>query len=251
MNCRTCFQKITPRQHWLKCCNCQKTTHRTCHPTRMTSAKFWTTKPSFLCEDCTPSNNIKNCIECKKSINDNSECLYCCFPPIEVHEIFDPLELDTNILTSPVVSHTFSFEKGIKFSYLNCQGITNKLCNVKSFLSDYDFHILSCSETWLSNGDLTSNYEITNYELQRFDRKTKRGGGHLIYIRNDCIFSQIKLNVDFPAHTEFFCFKIKVPHVKPFLFISVYCPPNVNKNSFLDSLEFALEHLNNYNLEII
>ena len=103
----------------------------------------------------------------------------------------------------------------------------------------------------LSIGDLTSNYVITNYELQRFDRKTKRGGGHLLYIRNDCIFSQIKLNVDFPAHTECFCFKIKVPHVKPFLFISVYCPPKVNKNSFLDSLEFALEHFNNYNLEIL
>jgi len=190
------------------------------------------------------------CVNCKLPIYQNNLCMSCFFPPEEIHEIFNPHEIETEPLQEKPTVCNLNFKKGIKVGHLNCQEISNKIDEIKLFLNSHKFQFLCCSETWLGNGNLTSNLKIPQYQLLRFDRIGKKGGGQCIYIRDDCTCSEVTLNINFLLYSEIKCFKFKSPYVKLFSVPSIYCPPNINKNPYFDSQEYSLEFICTFHLEV-
>jgi hypothetical protein len=77
--------------------------------------------------------------------------------------------------------------------HINIRSITKNIDKLKHFLIDcnYSFSIICITETWCSDELLqtNSNFQIPNYKLISFERKTnKRGGGIATYIQNDQAF---------------------------------------------------------------
>ena len=57
--------------------------------------------------------------------------------------------------------------------------------------SKHSFNAICLTETWLNDHEFTtnSNYHLPNFAGIHYERKTnKRGGGVLMYIRNDLIY---------------------------------------------------------------
>ena len=73
-------------------------------------------------------------------------------------------------------------KRGINICHLNTRSIKGKLDEIKWMLSVSKIKILCISETWLTNTTLDHELQIPNFNLERSDRKTKKGGGLLIYI---------------------------------------------------------------------
>ena len=62
----------------------------------------------------------------------------------------------------------------------------SKLDEIYTILvNDHSFDIIALSETWLNAAHLDSDVKIDNYEHFRKDRGHGRGGGLLIYVKND------------------------------------------------------------------
>ena len=108
-------------------------------------------------------------------------------------------------------------------------------------------NILAITESWLKPNLPNSIIDITGYNIHRQDRilanragKEKRGGGLLLYIRNDIIYDSIVgdtfniTNMDIEITT----LSIRRPHTRKMILILVYRPPNGN-------IVHAIEYLNN------
>ena len=123
---------------------------------------------------------------------------------------------------------------------------------IQDVLQKNEFHAFTCAETWLQNGDLTTMYEISGYDLRRNDRISgKKGGGCCIYIRQDCSVSELKIGVAFPSNTEVYVYKFNALYTRPIIYVSVYNTPNVCKNEFLLALDCLLTHLHRYDLKLL
>ena len=64
----------------------------------------------------------------------------------------------------------------------NCDGIRNKLYELRAFIQEESYDIIALCETHLVAGDL---FKVPGYVLYRNDRRGRRGGGTAILVRNN------------------------------------------------------------------
>ena len=138
-------------------------------------------------------------------------------------------------------------EKGFKIIFWNTRSVLKKIDGVRDKIHTYLPNILAITESWLKPNLPNSIIDITGYNIHRQDRilanragKEKRGGGLLLYIRNDIIYDSIVgdtfniTNMDIEITT----LSIRRPHTRKMILILVYRPPNGN-------IVHAIEYLNN------
>jgi len=195
---------------------CNRNYHRTCCK-KLANAVYWKTKDQWTCEYCVPAEISVSCDLCEEVVPmGRILCFSCLLPLISIHQVTDPLELTSTILLPPTnnngVSNIPDFGKGAVFAHLNVRGLHSKMDEIRGFLRK-KIHLFACTETLLNNGDLTTMYNVSNYNFYRFDRTNRKKGGTGYYVKHDCSIKDAKFGVSFPHETEVKCFKLKIPYI--------------------------------------
>ena len=90
-----------------------------------------------------------------------------------------------------------------KCLYTNAQSIVKKHLELEALVDIHDPDIIGITETWLNNKVSDKEYCIEGYQKpvrqDRLDTKDGRGGGVMLFIKNDIDFIQI-----FPENSEHF-----------------------------------------------
>lgn len=72
--------------------------------------------------------------------------------------------------------------KGSNISHLNVRSLEPKLSEIELILSNYNLHVLTLSETWLTPDTEDTLLALKNYNFSRLDRAHSfRGGGIAVY----------------------------------------------------------------------
>lgn len=129
--------------------------------------------------------------------------------------------------------------KGQIFAFLNIRSVYNNLSELQADFNNSNLVALGLSETWLNQNILSSMVNIDGYKAIRLDRQiNKRGGGVMIYLRNDCTWDLL------PTHSLISNENIElltiIVHRKFFRDIClsiVYLPPHINKLVAINTLD--------------
>lgn len=89
---------------------------------------------------------------------------------------------------------------------------------------DSNLHFLGLSETWLHNGIQTDLIDIPGYKCFRNDRKSGRGGGVALYVRDNMICTEVTF--DHELNIEYICVEISLAASMHFKIVIVYNPPS-------------------------
>ena len=150
--------------------------------------------------------------------------------------------LSGDVMTSPGPSHntgdvpTFLQKPGLKTAHLNIRSLPKHLDELKIFLLDHPFDIISLNETWL-NSSWTA---IDGYNLVRYDRPDEqRGSGVAIYYKSKF---NVRPRPGIPTHGfETVWIEINFPNKSELLVSALYRPPNVDLNNFIPNLEKTVD----------
>jgi exonuclease III len=137
------------------------------------------------------------------------------------------------------------FAKGIRIGQLNINSIRNKIDELKIFLMQYSFDVCGITETKLQQQEASTNYNIIGYQLLRFDRTTRQGGGSALYIKEDVSFIHLNYDVKFSVESEVNIIQLFPEHRKPLIVILIYHPPNNCTKQFILSLQSLILHVDN------
>ena len=74
----------------------------------------------------------------------------------------------------------------IKFLYTNIRSIKTKFDEFKTLVNTENPDIIGLTETWLncSKKEFESEFSLTGYTILNKDRKNKKGGGVMLYIKD-------------------------------------------------------------------
>ena len=123
---------------------------------------------------------------------------------------------------------TLISKKGIKFCHQNIRGLYGKIDEVREILLSYNFDIFSLSETSISEDFHNAFFDIRGYSFIRRDRKSGQGGGVGLYIRDGIDFARRPdLEND---ETDSLWVEIRLKNTKPFIFGTIYKPPDSSKH---------------------
>ena len=99
--------------------------------------------------------------------------------------------------------------RNLKIGHINVNGLLAKLADIHLLLSEVKFDLLGITETHLTD-DISNNLiKIIGYDLARRDRSGSKGGGVVIYFREDLnVYEDLKWNVD--QELEAVCLNITI-----------------------------------------
>ena len=81
---------------------------------------------------------------------------------------------------------------GIKIARLNVNGLVSKLRQVEMLLCYCQIDIFAITETHLNWKTSDNEISVDGYEIERFDREGKSGGGSLLYYRSCLTVTPVK-----------------------------------------------------------
>ena len=136
--------------------------------------------------------------------------------------------------------------KGLKLIHLNIRSLLPKIDQLRSALLNNPVDIITLSETWL-NAKLDSTViAIPGYKHYRLDRRTsntkKRGGGFLIYVKNNLaleVKELIQLN-SLNGDLESQWIEIERRHARNVLICNLYRPPTGTVKEAFSALNKAI-----------
>lgn len=271
MQCRICKEEILPRRHFLSCQTCSHYFHRKpCLPT--ISPTLWTHHKlhGWVCNYCNNINNINN--DSTNSIANTNFVLFEELPDLHPSQCnLSPPSLNIATQNSPhhisnnpdstqrqhnnsTIADTIpsqydklKYEKGLKICHLNVNSLRNKFDDVLHLIIDCKLDILALTESKLDNDRYTEGmYVVNGYSTIRVDRTHNKGGGLLIYIRNEINFEPVDCSISIQKDSEIQIFRIKLPNCSPILIVILYMHPATNNSeltSFISSLNVFLVSL--------
>lgn len=140
-------------------------------------------------------------------------------------------------LSTQIGQHLLKFPKLLNVCHLNAQSLPQHYSDFYDVFSINNYHAILISESWLKPSFSSSYVSLPGYLLLRNDRTGKGGGGVAVYLRSDI---QYKILCNSPSQysggIEFLLLEIIVCGTK-FALGVVYCPPNAD---FLSALESDL-----------
>ena len=91
----------------------------------------------------------------------------------------------------------------LKCYMFNGRSVINKIDDLSVFMYENDPDVEFVTETLTSSDTLDSELCMTGYELYRFDRRHRRGGGFIIYAKND--LNVVKIDIDISDTESIWC----------------------------------------------
>ena len=112
---------------------------------------------------------------------------------------------------------------------------------------DSALDVITCSESWLEEKNITGNFNVKGYQTLRSDRtwyedgKLKKSGGLLTYIRNEYVVVCCQeIEVISTQDLELLPVVIKREKKKDILILNVYRPPKGNFTQFWNKMKEIL-----------
>ena len=95
-------------------------------------------------------------------------------------------DLVTLMIIKGLVKIQKKHEKMIKFIYTNIRSIKTKFDEFKTLVNTENPDIIGLTETWLNcnKNEFESEFNLEGYTMLNKDRKNKKGGGVLFYIKD-------------------------------------------------------------------
>ena len=84
----------------------------------------------------------------------------------------------------------------LTIAHINICSLLNKLRDIHYLLHKHNIDILAVTETWLTAISTNSAIFLPGYDVHRFDRTSKKGGGVCLYIRNKFKYRQLRTIFD-------------------------------------------------------
>jgi len=225
----SCNQNIGLMQGVLSCIKCKDSHHRTCHP-KVPNKEFAVFKLTWMCPRCAVGPSVAD--RCDAFAEFDVEALNSSL-------VFHYLSTECQVLDIEVQPPEFS--KGLHIGHINLNGISNKIDELRDFLVKTKFLVCGVTETKLRPAQQTSTVNIPGYNILRFDRETRAGGGSIIYIEDNLKNLPLVYNVKFPLEVEVNCVQLFPNFRKPLIVVIIYNPPKESlKKQFLSSLESLL-----------
>lgn len=142
--------------------------------------------------------------------------------------------VDNNVSVS--LSNLFLNCNSLNVCHLNAQSIPQHYTELVESFKSAPIQAILISETWLKPSLPSTSFGLPGYVLIRNDRTGKRGGGVAIYLRDDFPYKIIASSCPaYSASPEYLFLETNVRGVKVVLGV-IYCPPNIDFSSQLDTL---------------
>ena len=162
-----------------KCAKCEKTVNKN--------------HKRLVCSVCRESVHAK-CIKQfdLKTINARTPKFYTCNSCLFTELPFAKTNLsipndaknDTNVQCQHKVTIADNKNK-LSIAHLNTQSLCSSFAEFTVFVNNYDFDIITVSETWLKNDKLMLDHvKLEGYEVVFRNREDRRGGGVAIYVKS-------------------------------------------------------------------
>ena len=89
-------------------------------------------------------------------------------------------------------------EKLITFLYTNIRSLKNKLTELKALVNIENPDIIGLTETWLKcdTNEFESEFNLEGYTILKNDRKIKKGGGVLLYVKDNLKPTRLSVRVN-------------------------------------------------------
>lgn len=99
----------------------------------------------------------------------------------------------------------------------------------RNFFVNSDFHVIAVSETWLKSNISDDVVLLEDFNILRYDRNGKRGGGVAAYCRKYLCARILRASYDFYCNKpEYLLVEIAAPSATAILVGVVYRPPKVD-----------------------
>ena len=120
---------------------------------------------------------------------------------------------------------------------------SSSLENVKQFIHelDHDFDIIAVSETWSTNEDILSDFQLEGYKMVNKNRAQKRGGG----IKSSTAQAYFKFNTYEKRHYRKHNNSVEFENVRNAIIICICRTPGNNLDKFHDELKGILSSYKN------
>ena len=134
----------------------------------------------------------------------------------------------TNNITKDINSPFGFKQKGLHIGNINICHLNTKIDEVKLLLSNPEsIDILGVCETFLNDKISSNVLSIKGYNMERRDRKDKKGGGILMYLSNEITYKR-RDDLEL-GDIESIWIEVKFKYSKPILVCSAYRPPSSNR----------------------
>ena len=77
-----------------------------------------------------------------------------------------------------------NFQNKFTIAHINARSLNKNIEELREIIYKTSFDAVAVSETWLTKNTPHDRFTLNNFSVFRNDRKTKRGGGVLWYIRD-------------------------------------------------------------------
>ena len=118
---------------------------------------------------------------------------------------------------------------GIKCVCLNARSIINKKNELNIMVDDIKPHIIGITESWAHNGITDAELGLEGYVMFRKDRIGKKGGGVLLYIKENIPAYEVQLSEEADCNEAIWC-KLVTGHTTVAIGV-VYRCPNITKQN--------------------
>ena len=117
----------------------------------------------------------------------------------------------------------------IKCVCLNARSIINKKDELNIMVDDIKPHIIGITETWANNDITDAELGLEGYAMFRKDRMGRRGGGVLLYIKENIPAYEVQLQEEADCNEAIWC-KLVTGHTTVTIGV-VYRCPNITKQN--------------------
>ena len=118
---------------------------------------------------------------------------------------------------------------GIKCVCLNIRSIINKKNELNIMVDDIKPHIIGITESWAHNDITYTELGLEGYVMFRKDRIGKKGGGVLLYIKENIPAYEVQLSEEADCNEAIWC-KLVTGHTTVTIGV-VYRCPNITKQN--------------------
>ncbi len=138
-------------------------------------------------------------------------------------------------------------EKGLKVCHLNAQSLIPCLDELKLWLKNNPYQIITLSETWLDGSVHDTEVNIPGYNIERKDRN-RHGGGVAVYVKDDIRYER-RYDVEKETN-ESIWLEIHLMYQKCMVIGSLYRPQTEGVDYF-DVLSEIVDGVINENKEVV
>lgn len=102
--------------------------------------------------------------------------------------------------------------KGFSLLHINARSLAKNYDTMYNFLTDinYSFSIIAVSETWVSDNEVKSLYNIPGYNFVCKGRDSRRGGGVGLYLKDGMNYS-VRNDFENTQHCESLFIEVNMP----------------------------------------